>query len=84
MDSRNQAIRALLSTMGPRRAESYVRAFDLQEDEAQYIIEREAMRMSLQQIAAAHNVSQETVKRRRRSGFQKIAYQLPDTFETLY
>lgn len=26
--------------MGPRRAESYIRAFDLQEDEAQYIIER--------------------------------------------
>lgn len=76
MDDRHQAIRAVLSAMGPRRAESYVRAFDLQEDEAQYIIEREALRMSVQQIAAAHNVSQETVKRRRRSGFQKIAEQI--------
>lgn len=62
--------------MGPRRAESYIRAFDLQEDEAQYIIEREAMRKSIQQIADSHSVSQETVKRRRKSGFQKIADQL--------
>lgn len=77
MDSRCQAIRALLSNMGPRRAESYIRAFDLQDDEAQYIVEREAMRKSIQQIAVEHNVSQETVKRRRRSGFQKIADQLP-------
>lgn len=77
MDSRCQAIRALLSTMGPRRAESYIRAFDLQADEAQYIVEREAMRRSIQQIAADHNVSPETVKRRRKSGFQKIADQLP-------
>ena len=30
----------------------------------------------IQQIAASHNVSQETVKRRRKSGFQKIAEQL--------
>lgn len=44
MDSRCQAVRALLSAMGPRRAESYIRAFDLQDDEAQYIIEREARR----------------------------------------
>lgn len=76
MNSQNRAIRALLSTMGPRRAESYIRAFDLQEDEAQYIVEREAMRKSIQQIADFHNVSQETVKRRRKSGFQKIADQL--------
>lgn len=34
MDSRSQAVRALLSAMGPRRAENYVRAFDLQDDEA--------------------------------------------------
>lgn len=77
MDSRSQAVRALLSTMGPRRAEGYIRAFDLQADEAQYIVEREAMGKSVQQIAAAHNVSQETVKHRRKSGFRKIAEQLP-------
>lgn len=76
MNSQHRTIRAVLSAMGPRRAESYIRAFDLQDDEARYIIEREVMRMSVQQIAAAHNVSQETVKRRRKSGFQKIADQL--------
>ena len=76
MDSRSQAVRALLSAMGPRRAENYVRAFDLQDDEAQYIIEREVMRKSVQQIAAAYHVSQETVKRRRKSGFKKIAEQI--------
>lgn len=77
MDSRRQAIRAVLVSMGPRRAEGYIRAFDLQEDEAQYIVEREALRMSIHQIARKHNVSRETVERRRRSGLQKIADQLP-------
>lgn len=77
MDSRRQTIRAILYSMGPRRAESYIRAFDLQDDEAQYIVEREAMRMSIHQIARKHNVSRETVERRRRSGLQKIVDQLP-------
>lgn len=76
MDSRRQAIRAVLASMGPRRAESYIRAFDLQEDETQYIVEREAMRMSIQQIARKHNVSRETVERRRRTGLQKITDQI--------
>ncbi len=76
MDSRNQAIRALLAAMGPRRAESYIHAFDLREDEALYIIEREAKRRSIVEIARIYNVSPETVKRRRRSGFSKISDQI--------
>lgn len=76
MNSQHRAIRALLSSMGPRRAESYIKAFDLYEDEALYIIEREVLQKSVQQIAAAHNVSEETVKRRRKSGFQKISDQI--------
>lgn len=76
MNSQHRAIRALLQSMGPRRAETYVRAFDLREDEAMYIIECEVLQKSIQQIAAVHNVSQETVKRRRKSGFAKIANQL--------
>lgn len=76
MNSQHRAIRALLSTMGPRRAESYILAFDLQPDEAVYIIEREVHRKSVQEIADKFNVSQETVKRRRKSGFQKISGQI--------
>lgn len=77
MNSRHQAIRALLSCMGPRRAESYVRAFDLQEDEARYIIDREVRKHSIEEIARNYSVSPETVKRRRKSGFEKIAEQIP-------
>lgn len=77
MNSQHRVIRTLLHEMGPRRAESYIRAFDLRDDEAQYIIEREVLQKSIQQIAAKHNVSQETVKRRRKSGFRKIADQIP-------
>ena len=62
--------------MGPRRAESYIRAFDLRDDEAVYIIEREVRQKSIQEIAHAHHVSQETVKRRRRDGFLKISEQM--------
>ena len=76
MDSQRRVIRALLSSMGPRRAENYIRAFDLHEDEAQYIIDREVFQKSVQQIASTYNVSEETVKRRRKSGFQKIADQI--------
>lgn len=76
MNSQHRAIRVLLQEMGPRRAENYIQAFDLRDDESMYIIEREVRRKSIQQIASAHNVSAETVKRRRRSGFQKIAEQI--------
>lgn len=76
MNSQNRAIRVLLQEMGPRRAENYIQAFDLRDDESMYIIEREVRRKSIQQIASAQNVSAETVKRRRRSGFQKIAEQI--------
>lgn len=42
MNGHSRTIRAILSGMGPVRAEEYIRAFDLHEDEASYIIEREA------------------------------------------
>lgn len=76
MNSGSRAIRAKLLEMGPRRIESYIRKFDLYEDEARYIIEHEARHKSIEQIAAVNNVSSETVKRRRRSGFRKIADQI--------
>lgn len=75
MNSHCRTIRALLSEMGPRRAEAYIRAFDLYEDEALYIIEREVRKKSIQQISDEYSVSPETVKRRRKSGFRKIAEQ---------
>lgn len=84
MNSENRAIRALLYSMGPRRAESFIRAFDLRDDEANYIIDQEVKRLSIQEIADAYNVSQETVKRYRKTGFQKISQQMKDTSETLY
>ena len=76
MNSRHLTIRTLLSAMGPRRAESYVMAFDLRPDEALYIIEREVHNRSIQEIAEKFNVSPETVKRRRKSGFEKIYTQI--------
>lgn len=76
MNSQHRAIRALISEMGPRRAESYIRAFDLRDDEIIYIVEREAKNKSIIEIAREHNVSEETVKRRRKDGFRKISEQL--------
>jgi len=77
LNDRHRAIRALLQSMGPQRAESYIRAFDLREEEADYLVEREVRRKSIEEIAQSHNVSPETVKRRRKSGFKKIAQQIP-------
>lgn len=63
----------MLESMAPVRSIPYIKSFQLPVEEELFIIEREAMRKSIQQIAMEHHVSVETVKRRRKSAFKKIS-----------
>lgn len=73
MDCQNRAIRARIAAMAPRRAEAYIRSFDLPEDEAESLIQCEVRRLSQIQAADRMNISIECLKKRRRRAFSKIA-----------
>lgn len=73
MDSQHRAIRALLTTMSPKRAEAYIRAFELPPDEEASLIVCDVRGLSCLQAADVLHTSLETVKRRRRSAYGKIA-----------
>ena len=76
MNRQHKQIRALISSMAPLRAISYIQAFQLPEEEEVCLIEMDVRKRSYIQIANALNMSPETVKKRRRSAFSKIADQL--------
>lgn len=73
MDKVLSAIRYVLSTTDPQKAERIVKSFHLLSEEEACIIRHEIRGESLYQIARKLSISPETVKRRRRSGFLKIA-----------
>lgn len=72
MDSQHRAIRAVLSRMAPKRAVSYIRSFELPPDEETCLIECDVRQKSIVQVADMLHVSQETVKKRRKSAYAKI------------
>lgn len=67
------AIRRVLATTEANTAERMVKSFHLLPEEEACIIRHEIRGESLVEIALSLSVSPETVKRRRRSGFLKIA-----------
>lgn len=73
MDSQHRAIRAHISSMAPRRAEAYIRSFELPEEEAESLIQCDVRRLSYIQAAEKLHISPECLKKRRRRAFTKIA-----------
>lgn len=73
MNSQHRAIRALLSSMSPRRAVDYVQSFQLRPDEEAALIECDVRGLSYIQAADKLNLSTDTIKRRRQSAYGKIA-----------
>lgn len=80
MNAQHKAIRALLTTMAPRRAISYIQAFELPEEEERCLIECDVRRKSHVQVSDMLHLSPECVKKRRRSAYAKIADQLNHPF----
>lgn len=72
MNSQHRAIRALLSTMSPRRAIAYVKAFDLPEEEERFVIEIDVRGKSYTQAATEFCTTPEAIKRRRQRAYRKI------------
>ncbi len=73
MQEKTFAVRAMLRRMAPCKSIPIIQAYLLPEEEEMVLIEHEARGKSLQKIALEHNMSIETVKRRRRSALEKIA-----------
>lgn len=73
MNSQHRAIRALLSSMSPRRAVDYIQSFQLRPDEEAALIECDVRGLSYIQAADKLNLSPDTIKRRRQSAYSKIA-----------
>lgn len=76
MNSERRAIRALLSTMAPKRAIGYIQSFELPYEEEACLIECDVRKKSYVQISELLHLSPEAVKNRRRRAFDKIVDQL--------
>lgn len=76
MNDQHRAIRALLSAMAPKRAVSYIRSFELPEEEELYLIECDVRKKSVVQASLDHHSTPDVVKRRRQSAYAHIADQI--------
>ncbi len=59
--------------MAPKRAIAYILSFELPDDEAACIIERDVRQKSCVQVAMERSLSVDAVKKYRRRAYQKIA-----------
>jgi DNA-directed RNA polymerase specialized sigma24 family protein len=73
MDGQRRAIRTLLTSMAPTRATAYIKSFELPAEEEFCIIEVDVKKKSYQEVCFLLHVSPETVKKRRKDGYRKIA-----------
>lgn len=72
MNDEHRFIRNQISVMSREHALFWISGFQLLQDEEAFIIEKEVDGKSLQKIADDHNVTVETVTRRRHDAFRKI------------
>lgn len=72
MNSQHRAIRAILQSMSPNRAEETIRAFRLPEEEELFLLEIDVRGLSYIQAAERFHTSPESIKRRRQRAYSKI------------
>lgn len=73
MNPQHKEIRSFLSEMAPRRAKEYIRAFELPQDEENFLIACDVQNKTHIQTAMEYHVSPETVKKKRQRAYMKIA-----------
>lgn len=76
MNSQHRAIRALLSSMSPKRAAEYIRSFELQPEEELYLLECDVRGKSYVEAAEDNHTTPEVIKRRRQRAYAKISDEL--------
>lgn len=81
MNSQHRAIRALLSSMSPKRAAEYIRSFELQPEEELYLLECDVRGKSYVEAAEDNHTTPEVIKRRRQRAYAKISDELNHTSE---
>lgn len=79
MNSQHKAIRALLTTMSPNRAIGYIKSFNLRKDEENFLIEIDVYGKSIVAASMDYNVCVDTVKKKRKSAYLKIADEINHT-----
>ena len=79
MNTRHREIRALLSSMSPKRAEQAVRLVGLPPDEETAVLAVDVHGQSCLQTAERLHVSVDTVKRLRRSAYRKLQDEMSTT-----
>lgn len=62
----------MLSGMAPKRAEAYIRSFELPDDEEYCILQIDVRRQSYTQVSGQMNVSPEYIKKCRQRAYSKI------------
>lgn len=72
MNNQHRTIRALLQTMAPLRAISYIKSFQLRPEEEDTLIACDVRGMSYIQAGDNLHLSPEAIKRRKRAAYQKI------------
>lgn len=83
MNSQHKAIRANLTSMAPKRAIDYIRAFELPEDEERYLIDCDVRNKSYVQVAMEYNVSLGLIKKKRNKAYTKISDAIKNRAHTL-
>lgn len=73
MNQNHKAIRAMLNSMAPKRAISYIKSFKLRPDEESVLIECDVNGLSYIQAARKLNFSPEEIKERKRRAYSKIS-----------
>lgn len=76
MNAQHKAIRALLTTMAPKRAIEYIKSFELPEEEELFLIECDVRKKSYFRAADDNYTTPEVIKNRKRSAYAHIADQL--------
>ncbi len=73
MNAQHKAIRALLTTMAPKRAADYIKSFELPEEEELFLLECDVRRKSYVKAADDNHTTPEVVKRRKMSAYAHIS-----------
>lgn len=79
MNTQHKAIRALLTTMAPKRAAEYIKSFDLPDEEALFLLECDVRRKTYIKAADDNHTTPEVVKRRKMSAYAHIADAINNT-----
>lgn len=79
MNTQHRVIRALLTTMAPKRAAEYIKSFDLPEEEELFLLECDVRRKSYVKAADDNHTTPEVIKRRKMSAYAHIADAINNT-----